>query len=102
MRGETTDFGLIPGAAQQGPGRSRLGISRLPWRSRSWIGLLLLALIVLPWLPITGTPSDATSARRVRGVGDTAILAFAFTPDGATIATIQTDGRVALRDVSGG
>src|SRR5262249_41905004 len=36
------------------------------------------------------------------GVGDSAILAFAFAPDGAAIATIQIDGRVALRDPTGG
>ena len=71
MRGDTTDFGPIPGAAEEGPRRSRIGISRLPWWSRGRIGLLLLGLIVLPWLPISGPPSDATPARRVRGVGDT-------------------------------
>ena len=74
----------------------------VPLWNRRRIGLLLLALIVLPWLPISGPPSDATPARRVRGVGDAPILAFAFAPDGATIATIQADGRVALRDAAGG
>src|SRR5262249_43163008 len=78
------------------------GIARFRMWSRERIGLLLLALIVLPWLPICGPPRDLTPARRVRGVGDPAILAFAFAPDGATIATIQADGRVALQDVAGG
>jgi WD40 repeat protein len=59
-----------------------------------------VALIVLPWLPICGPPSDTAPARRVRGVGETAILTFAFAPDGAMIATIQADGRVALRDAA--
>ena len=102
MRGDTTDFGPIPGAAEEGPRRSRIGTSRLPWWGCGWIGLLLLALIVLPWLPISWPSGDGTPARRVRGVGDTAILTFAFAPHEATIATIQTDGRVALRDVAGG
>ena len=102
MRGDTTDFGPIPGAAEEGPRRSRIGTSRLPWWGRGWIGLLLLALFVLPWLPISWPPGDATPARRVRGVGDPAILTFAFAPHGETIATLQTDGRVALRDVAGG
>jgi WD40 repeat protein len=70
--------------------------------SRGRIGLLLLGLIVLPWLPVFGPPRGATPARRVRGVGDTTILTFAFAPHGATIATIQTDGRVALQDAAGG
>jgi WD40 repeat protein len=102
MRGDTTDLRPILGAAEAWSMRSRSGISRLPLWSRRGIGLLLLGLIVLPWLPIWGPPRDATPARRVRGVGDAPILTFAFPPDGATIATIQMDGRVALRDTAGG
>src|SRR6516165_4369847 len=100
--GDATDSGPIPGGAEEGPRRSRIGIARFPMWSRGRIGLLLLALIVPAWLPICGPPSDPTPARRVRGIGDPAILTFAFAPDGATIATIQTDGRVALRDAGGG
>jgi Tol biopolymer transport system component len=66
------------------------------------IGLLLLGLIVLPWLPICGPPRHARPARRIRGAGYAPILAFVFAPDGATIASIQWDGRVALRDAAGG
>ena len=101
MRGEVFAFGPIPGAAEQGPTRSRIGTSRLPWWSRRVIGLLLLALVVLPWLPIAGPTSDARPAGRVRGVGHGAILDFAFAPDNETIATIQMDGRVALRERRG-
>src|SRR5262249_44057821 len=99
---DRTDFGPIPGAAADGPSRARSRIARFPMWSRGRIGLLLLTLIVLSWLPIFGPPRDPTPARRVRGVGDTTILTFAFAPHGATIATIQTDGRVALRDAAGG
>jgi WD40 repeat protein len=70
--------------------------------NRKWIGVLLLGLIVLPWLPIFGRPRDATPPRQVRGIGEAPILAFAFSPDGTTIATIQVDGRVALRDAAAG
>jgi WD40 repeat protein len=69
--------------------------------SRRRIGLLLLGFLVLPWLPICGRPRDPTPARRVRGIGDTAILTFAFAPEGATIATVEGDGRVSLRDAVG-
>src|SRR5262249_8617264 len=62
----------------------------------------LLSVIVLPWLPIFGPPRDATPARRVRGVGDIPVLGFTFAPDGTTIATIQVDGRAALRDAGEG
>jgi WD40 repeat protein len=82
--------------------RYRIGIPRFPWGGHSWLGLPLFGLIVLPWLPIFGPPEDARPARRIRGLGDAPILAFAFAPDGATIATIQMDGRVPLRDAAGG
>jgi hypothetical protein len=67
--GDATDSGPMPGGAEEAPRRSRIGISRFPMWNRGRIGLLLLALIVLPWLPICGPPRDLTPARRVRGVG---------------------------------
>src|SRR5262249_50461769 len=94
--------GPIPGAAEEGPKRSRIGIARSPWWSRRGIGLLLLGLIVVPWLPLCEPKRDATPARRVGEVRDPAILAFAFGPDSKTIATLQFDGRVALRAAVGG
>src|SRR5690242_11721546 len=100
MRGATAGHGPIPWAAGEGPMRCRVGIARLPWWSCKWIALLLPALIVLPWLPISKPRSDAARSRGARGVGNTAILAFAFAPDGKTIATIQVDARVALRDAT--
>src|SRR5262249_19560654 len=92
--------GTIPGAAEEGPRRSRIGISRLPMWSPKRIGLILLGVIVLSWLPIFGPPGDAAPAKRLRGVGDAPVLSLAFAPDGAAVATIQMDGRVALRDVA--
>ena len=102
MRGDTTDFGPVPGVAREGPKRSRIGRSRLPRWSRKGIGLLLLGFIAPPCLLIPGPPGEAMPARRVRGVGDIAIRTFAFAPDGRTIATIQIDGRVALCGAAGG
>src|SRR5262249_11824184 len=101
-RRDATDSGPISGAAEEGPRGTRIGIARLPMWSRGRIGLLLLGLIVLPWLPLFGPPRHAKPARRIRGAGYAPILAFAFAPDGATIASIQCDGRVALRDTAGG
>jgi WD40 repeat protein len=73
-------------------------------RSRiGWLTLgIILGIIVLPWLPFLPAPGEATPARTVRGVGDFQTLFLAFAPDGETIATIQTDGRVALRQTAGG
>jgi hypothetical protein len=71
------------------------------WNVRR-IALLVLGVIVVTWLPILGAPRDATKTKRARVVGDAPILAFAFAPRGETIATIQMDGRVALRAPAGG
>src|SRR5262249_41675443 len=102
MRGNTIEFDPLPRATGLGLKRARIGICRLPrWGPRR-VGLLLLALVALPWVPSPGPSLGARPARRVRGVGDSAILTFAFAPHGATIATIQIDGRVALRDAAGG
>jgi len=91
------DVGRILGADEREPKRSRIGSSEVPFCRSRRIALFLLGVIVLPWLPIWGPPSDAT---RVPGSGDAPILGFAFAPDGASVATIQVDGRVALRDTA--
>src|SRR5262245_40637028 len=100
--GDATDSGPLLGGANDVPRRSRVGISRFAMWTRGRIGALLLGLIVLSCLPLFGPPGDATLARRIPGAGDTAILTFAFAPAGATIASIQTDGRVTLRDAGSG
>jgi hypothetical protein len=99
---DTTDLEPIPGAADGAPWRARIGRSRVPLWSRREIVLLLLGVITLPWLPIHGPPRDQTRARRVRGIGGAPILSLAFSPDGATIATIQVDRRVAVRGTADG
>ncbi len=102
FRRDTADFGAVPGPGEEGPRRTRIGRFQAPlWRRRR-IGLLLLAGVVLPWLPIFGSANDPTPAKRVRGIGHAQILGFEFSPDGALIATIQTDRRVALRDATWG
>src|SRR5262249_19589087 len=100
MRCDNSGSGPIHREADEGSTRSSMGVSRLPWFSLKGIGLLLLAVVVLPWLPKFARLSDQAPGRRVQGFGDSAILSFAFAPDGRTIATIQTDGRLTLRDVA--
>ena len=99
---DATDLGPIPGSAEAGPRRSRIGSSRFSLWNRRRIGLLVLGVIVLPLLPILGSERDATPTRWDRGVGDAPIPAFAFAPEGEVIATVEMDGRVALRDAAGG
>jgi WD40 repeat protein len=97
MRVDTNHFGPTSAGAKEGPRQPWTGIFRLPRWRLGRISLLLLGLIVLPWLPIPGPP-----VRQVRGVKDKPILTFAFSPDGKAIATVQTDGSVALRAATGG
>src|SRR5262245_32529718 len=99
---DATDLGPIPGSAEEGPRRSRMGSCRVSLWNRRRVAVLVLAVIVLPWLPILGWSRDATPTRWARGVGDAPIPAFAFAPDGEVIASVQMDGRVALRDAAGG
>jgi WD40 repeat protein len=95
---EAIDPAPIPKIAEGG----RRGSSQIAlWNGRR-IPVLVLLIIVLTWLPIFGPQRNATPAKRARGIGDAPILAFAFAPGGEAIATIQMDGRVALRDAAGG
>src|SRR6516165_8416432 len=82
---DATDLGPIPGSAEEGPRRSRMGSSRGSLWNRRRIGLLLLAVIVLPLLPILGSGRVATTPRWARGVGDAQSLAFAFAAGVETI-----------------
>ncbi len=66
---DTVDFGAVPGPGERGPRRTRIGRLQAPLLRRRRIGLLLLAGVVLPWLPIFGSANDPTPAKRVRGVG---------------------------------
>jgi hypothetical protein len=99
---DATDLGPIPGSAEEGLRRSRIGSSRVSLWNRRRIGLLVLGVIVLLWLLILGSERDATPTRWARGVGEAPIPALAFAPDGEVIATVQMDRRVALRDTTGG
>jgi tricorn protease-like protein len=103
MRGDATDFGPIPGAAEEGPRRSRIGIARSALWSRRRIGLLVLGILVLPWLPIFDHRLESPPMHRVRGDSGVSIRRFALSSDGQSVATIDDEGRVRLRPaVDGG
>jgi WD40 repeat protein len=95
------DRGLGPARA-----RARVGRARLPWVSREVAILIGAAMIGLVWLSTLDSGRAPARMRWARGEGDprrhVTALALAFSPDGTTIATIHTDGRVALRDPSEG
>src|SRR5262249_16665222 len=58
--------------------------------------------VVLVWLSHRNPAPEIAPMQLARGVPGIETLAFAFSPDGQTIATAHSDGRVALRDVADG
>ncbi len=64
---------------------------------------LLSIIVVAPiWLVDEGPGRADPALRLAQGDPNTQIIAFAFSPDGTTIATSQRDRRVTLRDVADG
>jgi hypothetical protein len=78
LRRDTTDFGSIAEAAEEGLKRFRIGHPKVSVGNFRGNSLLVLGLLVLPWLPILRPPSGQTPTKRARGVGDTPTLALAF------------------------
>ena len=108
MRRDATDPVPDPGDRGLGPARARVrvGRARPSWVSREVAILIGAAMIGLAWLSTLDSGRAPARMRRARGEGDprgrVTALALAFSPDGTTIATIHSDGRVALRDPSEG
>ena len=108
MRRDATDPVPDPGDRGLGPARARVrvGRARPSWVSREVAILIGAAMIGLAWLSTLDSGRAPARMRWARGEGDprgrVTALALAFSPDGTTIATIHTDGRVALRDPSEG
>src|SRR6516162_9787732 len=102
MRYDAID--LEPGRGYDGvvPRRSRLGRSRVSLLNRTVARVLLLGMVALLWLSHLDSAPDIVPTRLARGGPGVETLAFAFSPDGQTIATTQSDGRVALREVASG
>src|SRR5262249_24054056 len=101
MKRDASDSGPIQRAAAQKSTPFPIGAFRSPWFRLGPSRLLLLAFLVWPWLSTLGPASDRRPVRRIRGAGGIAIQTFAFAPNGQTMATIQTDGRLALRGTGG-
>src|SRR5215471_7796245 len=99
MRPESSDHAPEPGKRPLGQKRARRGRARL-----SWVDRKLAALIGLAWLPDPDSGRTPARVRMARGDGDrrAQTLAFAISPDGTTIETTHTDGRVALRSPTEG
>jgi WD domain, G-beta repeat len=106
MREEVTDPAPEPRKNGLGPARVRMGRARPSWVSLDVAILIGAAMIGLAWLSTLDSGRAPARMRLARGEGDpqrrVTALALAFSPDGTTIATIHTDGRVALRDPTEG
>jgi WD40 repeat protein len=59
--------------------------------------LIALAMIGLAWLSSLEPGRGSARMRLARGDPQTQAIAFAFSPEGTTIATVPAEGRVALR-----
>jgi WD40 repeat protein len=99
MRPESSDPAPEPGKSPLGKERARRRRARHSLVDRKLTALIGLAMIDLAWLPDPDSGQTPARVRMARGDGDqrAQTLAFAFSPDGTTIATTHTDGRVALR-----
>ncbi len=76
-------------------------VSRCFW-TREMMVLLSIIVVASVWLANQDPGRGAAAVRMARGDSKTPNIAFAFSPDGTTIATSQWDRRVTLRDVVDG
>jgi WD40 repeat protein len=76
-----------------------MGRARLSWAHRELAALVGVTVIALAWLSNVDSGPAPPRPRLIRGDADrqAQTIALAFSPDGTTIATTHTDGRVALR-----
>ncbi|MHB1558506.1 MAG: WD40 repeat domain-containing protein [Isosphaeraceae bacterium] len=65
------------------------------WNRRR-LGLVLVLLILLPWIPTPGSVPTSGPARRLRFRQGDYLIRVAFAPDGRSLATTDIQGRVSL------
>ncbi len=106
MRRDRSGTGPRGSWPRSGAARVRVGRARPSWVSRELAILIGVAMIGLAWLSTFDSGRTPAAMRLARGEGNprgpVTALALAFSSDGTTIATIDTDGSVALRDPSEG
>jgi WD40 repeat protein len=81
-----------------GPVRIGVGCARTSLLSRERIGSIVVAIVVLVWFSSDDSSTDPIPMRFAHGEAGVMTLRSSFSPDGKTIATIDTAGRVALWD----
>ena len=78
--------------------RTGVGCTRSSLLSRERIGLIVVGIMVLFWLSSDDSSQDPIPMRLAQGEAGVMTLGIAFSPDGKSIATIDTAGRVAIWD----
>src|SRR5262245_36426098 len=104
MRRDATDPAPELGRSVPGPVPARVGRARRFRVNYGLAALIGVAMMGLAWFANLDSDPATPRLRLARGEGDppAQALAFAFSPDGTTIATTHTDGRVALRSPTEG
>jgi WD40 repeat protein len=96
MRRNSIDSALHSARGNFGSVRTGVGCARTSLLSRERIGLIAVGFIVLMWLSSDDSSRDPIPMRLAQGQDGVMTLGFAFSPDGKTIATIDSGGRVAI------
>ncbi len=82
----------------EGLKKAGVGYSRVSPINHRLVGLLVLVLIVPSWISIPRAELETAAGPLASGITRIPAVAFAFSPDGATLATSHPEGRVELRD----
>jgi WD40 repeat protein len=82
--------------------RHAIGRSCVWTVSQKPLALIFLCAIILPWFSILEPLGESAPMLLARGLPGVQTPVFSFAPDGETIATIDSEGRVALRGLTNG
>jgi WD40 repeat protein len=102
MRTHALESDEAAGPGGSGGKRWRVVRTRLFVWNRRWLGLFLVWLILLPWLPVPRSRPAIQPSCRVPGATGAPIVGLAFDADGRTLSTLDDRGLVTLWDGSRG
>ena len=98
MRRNSINAALDSAAGNFGSVRTGVGLARTTFLSRERTGLIVIGIMVLFWLSSDDISQDPIPMRWARGEAGAMTLGITISPDGKTIATVDSAGRVAIWD----